>query len=221
MARRKHHKKKYPTRDGQLQRFERTGLATIGGVSVWPDSCDNILGPGMDNTGGSWPDFDGVGDTVVTALNTSSVLNAGSSASVEIWVKPGPMGGGWHSPFDGWFKCGIAGNSMDIGVVKYGSGFAFTSHFTTSSGTWYHIVNVFDTTASTAETYINGTSVAVLGGWTQWPANMNYFNVGGLSSGGTIWGPYNGRIDTARVYQRVLTDDEIKHNYYVGIAAHS
>lgn len=73
---------------------------------------------------------------------------------------------------------------------------------------WYHFVGTFD--GSVATLYVNGILVASENkpSWNNMPAN---FHIGSLDNW-TSW--FNGAIDDIRIYNRVLSQDEILSLYY-------
>jgi hypothetical protein len=73
---------------------------------------------------------------------------------------------------------------------------------------WYHLVGTFD--GSVASLYINGALIASESkpNWSNLPAN---FHIGNLDNW-TAW--FNGPVDDIRIYNRVLSQEEILSLYY-------
>ncbi|MGH7255973.1 MAG: LamG domain-containing protein, partial [Nitrospirales bacterium] len=97
-----------------------------------------------------------------------------------------------------------------VGFIVGGSSNQITGHY--DVGTWTHAVGTYDGT--TERLYINGVlsnsfdaavpglpqeDASVIG---YWPSAVSDF--------------FNGRVDDVRIYNRALTDDEIKRLYVMG-----
>ena len=89
-------------------------------------------------------------------------------------------------------------------------------------GNWFHIVM----TAGTGVVpliYVNGALVPSAGaGALAYPVSTTQITVGATltGAGASVSQPFNGEIDTARVYNRILSPDEVLKNYYAGLARH-
>src|SRR6266508_4024034 len=83
-----------------------------------------------------------------------------------------------------------------------------TSDAAPTLGAWTHLVGVRDTAAGTMRLYVNGvlqSTTAPAGNWSATGA----FVVGRAKGGGTVVNTWAGGIDDVRVYQKVLSDDQI------------
>ncbi len=147
--------------------------------------------------------FDGV-DDYVDCGNDSS-LNLDNEVTVEAWIKPIAVpssGEGLASKAD-----------LSYGLTYYGNGqvYFYTysgSHFSTTSlptGEWSHVVGTYDGT--TRRLYVNG----VLKDEDNDPglslSSSAKFKIGYYS------GYFNGLIDEVRIYNRALSEAEIKAIY--------
>jgi len=75
---------------------------------------------------------------------------------------------------------------------------------------WYHIVYTCDTKANELKLYVNGELVdqGVAGST---PQNFNERRIGSEHDGRYL----NGMVDEVRLYNRILSEDEVKQNYQV------
>lgn len=84
-----------------------------------------------------------------------------------------------------------------------------------STGTWYHVAGVYDSTAHTLTLYLNGTSVATssVTGFSPNSTSGGNMDIGAEGSGS---GQFNtsGTLDDVRVYNRALTAQEVSDLYH-------
>jgi len=163
--------------------------------------------------------FDGVDDYVTVSSDTS--INFGTrDFSLESWICR-ESSGIIHTIFE------KRESSMGIGYL-FGVGADDKVHLffkdssyntydiggttTISNNIWYHVVGVIDRDGY-GKIYVNG----VLDSETPASASGSISNNGALrisrSPGGSAWNPFDGRIDEARIYKRLLTSNEILNNY--------
>lgn len=171
---------------------------------------------GSGKVGSDALNFDGTSGTM--AVVPSSVIDTGRSYSVGAWVRLNSVSGtqtfasltgGAISPF----YLQLAGGKFTFTVRSSDStSSTATSVAATSSaatGTWYHLVGSYDSSAHTISLYVNGTLQAGTSFSSGWTA------VGSTLLGASMWdlGPadfVNGRIDDVHFYNRVLTSSEIQ-----------
>jgi hypothetical protein len=72
--------------------------------------------------------------------------------------------------------------------------------------TWVHLAGTYDATTHTARLYVNGNLVATTTGITTWNSTGGKTYIG--RSGATWW---QGKLDAVRVYQGVLSGDDVKY----------
>jgi hypothetical protein len=100
-------------------------------------------------------------------------------------------------------------------TLQLGNGTAFTAiqRFLITPGTWYHAVATWD--GANMKIYINGTQQGVAVAFTGivYDAGNVMTTIGGNNSSGNRW---NGAIDDARIYNRVLSASEISALYSGG-----
>lgn len=91
-----------------------------------------------------------------------------------------------------------------------------TSSASLSTGTWYHVAGVYDQSTRTVRLYINGqladsTTTGTVPSSLE--DNDGRFHLGVTGSSGTPVGYYDGVLDEARIYNRILSDSEISILY--------
>ncbi|GGN22497.1 LamG-like jellyroll fold domain-containing protein [Streptomyces fuscichromogenes] len=170
---------------------------------------------GSGKVGSNSLSMDGTSGTM--GIVPSSVIDTGQSYSVGAWVKLNSLTGNQTfaslfgtkvSPFylqlsGGKFTFVTRGNNSNTATT-------YTVQATSSAttGTWYHVLAMYDSSAQTISLYVNGTlqaSTAFSSAWT---------TKGGTQIGAATYnqGPVdftNGQIDDVNFYQRVLTSTEI------------
>ena len=174
-------------------------------------------------------DFDGTDDYVTIPDPSSGILDVADSTNFTL---------------SGWFnrdtfttddtiiakRNGIA--STDTGYLVYVDDATDKLTFEASDGTdeyqmessdtftttgWNHFVIVWnDSSSSQTKMYINGalqstTNTGTFGNVNSL-ANAVAFNLGAESDGGN---PFDGKLDEARIYRRVLSDDEVSRLYRI------
>ncbi len=83
-------------------------------------------------------------------------------------------------------------------------------------GRYYHLVGVWDKEAGKARVYIDGElkgEVDAAGHFRHAKDGARWFGIGGDASGSGAQNAWNGEVGIARVYDKVLTDDDVKHLY--------
>ncbi len=225
---RKSHKSGKPIGAG-VGSFSRLSFSTI-----WNDLSPNGYN-GEDHTGGTWPFFDGVGDYVVapgpyaeTGVNPLPITADLTSATMECWMKPAGLAA--HSRLisinsdttTGYLIISLRTNG-ELRCYVNNSNRVNTAAGVITVGNWFHIAM----TAGTGVVpiiYVNGAVVPSAGaGALAYPQSNTQISVGA-----TIYDPpgpkmtqrFHGDIDTARVYDRILSADEVLRNYNAGRAAH-
>ncbi len=166
--------------------------------------------------------FDGKGTTVDT---NKSILNTGGSYSVAAWVQLA-NDGNWATAVsqDGANVSGFYLQYTNPAAGADGGKFAFSlvGADSTSSGTiratspfrpltniWYHLVGVHDAGANTSKLYVNGALVATQSVPAAWNATGETV-IGRAKWGGGPVDFWPGKIDDVRVYNRALSDSEVR-----------
>jgi len=178
--------------------------------------------------------FDGVNDYVAITSSPAS-LNFTTSFSIAGWTKSANLGGTifgrTDSNFDGYSlfednaaSCGASTNKLALGLGRTEAGYTLWCGTTDlQANRWYHVAGVYDSTAQIMKVYIDGVDDggSACGGCgptdippSFFPATFGPPEVG--NNGVNSTKPFPGILDDVRVYNRVLTSDEIKRLYNLG-----
>lgn len=210
---------------------QQQGIVTDG-LKLWLDASNPASYPGSGTTwydlsgngnngimiGGVTPlsnamQFDGVNDRVDNRTATNMPKGT-KPRTVSIWCNTMKL------PVDSaLFSLIAVGNntsgklfSLSIALGKYflwGSTVNYESSYAPTLGQWENITVIYNGTFT--KIYKNG--VPDIGAnITLNTTNSNLYYIGGFTSYAT---PYNGQINDAFIYNRVLTTDEILQNYNV------
>jgi hypothetical protein len=200
----------------------------VGGTraqnTTWRDLSNNnnpaTLINGVNTDSNKGLSFDGVDEYGI--LNTFS--NKPTSAiTCESLIKPmkgtvaGTIRGGAIS----------SSNSMYLGIINSIDGTTHAMHWANQTNAsrlynwngsvpdnrWSHLVGTYD--GATAKAYVNG---VLISSWAQTGTIPDATYYIGTYGGGVTDGVHNfdGNIETARIYNRALTSQEIYQNYYGG-----
>ncbi|MEK6616289.1 MAG: LamG domain-containing protein [Bacteroidota bacterium] len=163
--------------------------------------------------------FNGTSDYV--NCGNSNSLNPSSEITVTAWINNPSAGGGivgkheWTSPSyaKGWFFAtngatlyfGIGNGSTDYDIVFVGS---------ILSGVWYHITGVYS--GGITKCYINGILITTNSSTAYAPYGAGDLFIGGCGGGGSNIGNgcgyFNGKIDEVSIWNRALSQTEIRDN---------
>jgi len=157
---------------------------------------------------------DGTFGTKVTI--PAAEVNTGGSYTVAAWVKLSSLTGtqtfvsidaGTISPF--YLQLTGGDFAMTVRSANSTSSTATTvTGLAPSTGTWYHVIGMYNASTSTLSLYVNGTLQNTATFSSPWTA------VGSTELGGALWGGAqvdwtNGSIDDVHFYNRILTSTEI------------
>jgi hypothetical protein len=233
--RRKHIKSPVVTSDC-AQRFEKlSGDNSAGATGTWFDISGNGLN-GTPNNAGVLANFyfrggnagTGTDDMIVTA-NSGNICKAGEAWSLQGWVtrdaleidqvtlwgcrKLGPNGGWVH-------RENAIGASGPLDLDMYNPAYFSLQDVIPDivGGAWNHIAITWspDFTPGThayCRHYLNGVQ-------TDAQSVQNFADGDIFEIAGSTYNRWTGYIDTARIYNRVLSADEILRDYYAGKPAH-
>ncbi|MFZ1618526.1 MAG: LamG domain-containing protein [Flavobacteriales bacterium] len=200
--------------------YDRSGAGNTGTLTNGPTQTIGKLGQGLS--------FDGTDDYV--DVGDMSSIEGQSRVTFSAWIKPASLVNQYQSIFSKRVSnsdelsliTGGAGVGDTAGVIfvvrTAGNSHGYTSGGQLSVGKWTHVVGVFDGTQAGNSTrlkiYLDGVdqSLAFVGTIpTATTANSVNLTIGGSGAS-----DFNGAIDEARIYNRVLTAAEIKSQYDLG-----
>jgi hypothetical protein len=169
-------------------------------------------------------EFDGINDYVNVGNPAALQFNNTNSFSIAIWFKINSItSGGYDSIFYkqasanrfsyGYhFEQGIPNLTFSVGKAYVGDNVAYSNSLF-QTGAWYYVVGVYSSSESKVKLYING-SLSSQTDYTY--GDLAYANdllyIGGDVDQSDRY--FNGTIDEVRIYNRVLSEDEINASYY-------
>ena len=185
-----------------------TWTADVGsnGTLVGNTSYDEELG--------DWFDLDGSGDYVTTSYN----INPINDYTFEGWfnqdVAEGVIVWGMN---DGLTSRQIYGGFESDGDVRLGAD-GGSSHLISTSqpltvGKWHHIVWVYNPSNNIRKIYVDGGLVASsTSSWNRQSATRAIW-IGTRNTGGSPAGDFDGKIGQFRIYDSILTQDQVRQNF--------
>jgi len=171
------------------------GALTLNGTNQYV----NVADAASLDIAGSW--------TVVTWVNPSALPSSGNISLLA--SKEASVGTNYDLVIDnGHFNAGLGW------AVDFNSSGCCDDHFakyvtSISTGTWYHVVGVYDSVGQTVTVYLNGISVAsssVAGSPPESSAGNN-LAIGAIGSGSGFFTA--GTIDEVRIYNRALSASDV------------
>nr|WP_239062514.1 LamG domain-containing protein [Streptomyces sp. SID13031] len=184
-------------RDGTLQSSPTYGTGAIGSALQLDGQDDHFTAPSGARTDNSF--------TVSAWVKP----DGGANQRMAIASQQGNRSSGFLLNYRGDTKkttFSLAGSDKDDPAVHLAEGPAL------QSGAWTNVTGVYDRSANRIRLYVNGAKVAD----TQLPANFVPWQAAGpLTVGREKWNgvlanPWKGAIDEVQVYDRVLTDAEVR-----------
>jgi len=198
------------------------GSGTIAGDRSGNGNTGTIYGATwVDGKFGKALSFDGVDDYVQVSHNPS--LSITDAITIEAWIKPSSLtpvyqeilskGGDYNSNND----------NYDIylhytRVAIHWKNDVYESLTGILINTWTHIAITIDVPNLISKMYINGNLDKTFTITTVPEANTNPLVIGKYIIGSPY--PFNGLIDEVRIYNRALSEEEIKAHYYSGLESH-
>ena len=196
--------------------FDRSGQGNNGALTNGPKRTIGRIGQALN--------FDGSDDLV--NMSSPASLDDVKPITVSAWIKPNSTGEGGIGTIvskmdtgadDGrWMFYMQSTNAIeffkDDGTPNY---VRRSSNSTITIGAWQHVVATWDGSTN-MKIYINGTETtyqtSTNGSGARSDAVRN-FGIGNINNGSQT---FDGLIDDVRVYNRVLSSDEIKRLYKIG-----
>jgi len=187
-----------------------------GNTGVWYTNR-SIVGGGWNSSGGKFGGafvFDGWDDYV----NVSNVIDTTKSFTAEMWINAKDVINSqaiWadNAGVDGkrfFIRLGFTDGMVDSFFEPDG-GTNYVINYTITTDTWYHITATADNSANTMRLYANGQEIDSLS--ITFPTSDA--GAAELIGSSTVVGPFpfNGTIDSVRIYNRSLSAEEIKASY--------
>lgn len=163
-------------------------------------------------------DFDGVDDKVSVGNPTS--LNFATDMSCEVVFKRSSnavtnlrllsKGGGGASTNQNGFS--YFGSNTSIAFACTNNAVRNIQSTTITTDKWYHVVGIIDQTSNKQRVWLNGvlTNDATLSGTGTMVGNAD-FNIGMFGNSSLPW---EGSIGDVKIYDKALSESEVKQNYY-------
>lgn len=176
-------------------------VASLGSVGVWVTGLVN----------GSALSFDGIAQFVEVA--DADDLDLSTEWTMEAWIKPRNVSGGFQHLVSKWGGCSVASYSMELNGAKLRNGIASCANGTqvTESiadlvvGQWQHVAVTLS--GGTLRLFINGTEDNMITGSQAPLPTTTPISVGRQSGGGLA---YNGLIDELRIWNVARTEAELQ-----------
>lgn len=217
--------------DANLQgywRLESDGTDSSGnGYTVAPGTAPDYIAAKWSNGA----DFDvGNSEYLIIADGSCANLEISGSQTWSLWYKPETLvDGNLLSKRDA-----AGGAQKDIFIAATGD-VAFrltgltdnttaTASGALSTGNWYHICGVYDSSATKLRMFVNNNKSEVTASGSATDTNGDFFIASKYNAGGTPFSFANGVIDDVAIFDRALSDAEVgvlynadKKYYGVGI----
>lgn len=206
------------------------GGANAVGHKLWFDNFNITKNPRyIAGEYGMGMDFNGITDYVITGNDFSDLGTDNKNYTFSLWFNAATgetdgdlihmssleTGMGWCLP-----PLAID-NSMIKGVSYTGATVQVYDTETITAGTWYHVVNTWDT--SGLKLYVNGILKNTTAQATYDASDTSNFIWLGYGGGGCVGdeGMFNGTIDEVRIWNRSLTSSEIYQEYVSNLNKHN
>jgi len=190
-----------------------------GTGTTWTDLSGNsnngtlTNGPTFNTGSGGSIVFDGVDDYVTCGNNSSLQINQGT---ISAWVRTTSPGSSFRGIITKQQNYGLFTNNGVLVTYDWGNGQTRSTGINIADGTWKNVAMSFTTNTGTPSNntiiYLNGS--AILTTTTKFvdnTVNVELGRGGTIPTGDTQF--LNGNISTGLVYNRTLTQTEIRQNY--------
>ncbi len=196
---------------GNLISFESGSTTAYSMVGAVTGALTNGVGYSTQNSG-TWT-FDGADDWINFGNSLDSLVNL----SLECWINPGSQTTSFTGLIsktlnnsDGWeIRTGFNSSSTQTFVqFRYKGDQAPTGVVTLNNNQWYHLIATGE--SGSQKLYVNGVVSASNTSSNTPTPNSNNLSIGKLAYSGLY---FNGKIPIARIYNRVLTQEEVSQNF--------
>ena len=147
--------------------------------------------------------FDGSNDNL--EITDGDIPSGDESRTISAWINADVLSGDQGLVFTGTFNTNqqftlafLSSNANKLSVWGYSNDFTGTT--TLSTGTWYHVVAVYDSSASNLKTYINGTVDINTTVSTNFNTTFGKTIIGARDGGSY----FNGKIDEVAIWNTAL-----------------
>ena len=167
-----------------------------------------------------WMEFDGVDDKIsvgnptklnfTTNMSCEAVFRRSSNAVTNLRLLS--KGGGGASTSQNGFS--YFGSNTSIAFACTNNAVRNIQSATITTDKWYHVVGIIDQTSNKQKVWLNGVltnSVTLSGTGTM--VGTADFNIGMFGNSSLPW---DGDIESVRIYGKALTDAEVLQNYFQG-----
>jgi len=196
---------------------ENSGNATLDFSGN--DNSGTIYGANwVDGKFGKALSFDGVDDYVQVSHNPS--LSITDAITIEAWIKPSSLTPVYQEILSKGGDYNSNNNNYDIylhytRVAIHWKNDVYESLTGILINTWTHIAITIDVPNLISKMYINGNLDKTFTITTVPEANTNPLVIGKYIIGSPY--PFNGLIDEVRIYNRALSEEEIKSHFLAGV----
>jgi hypothetical protein len=189
--------------------YDRSGMGNNGSIVNMSNSSSPVAG-----ASGQALNFDSINDHILVPNSTS--LNITSSITISAWIKPNSFGQNnfgriVHKDGVNGYIFSLNNNSITNGLLFYSGGVNASTSNVITLNRWQHVASVFN--GSTVTLYVNGIAVSTQA---QPALTASTASLGiGIRPADSLRG-FDGIIDEVRIYNRALSDSEMKQLYGMG-----
>ena len=189
--------------------YDRSGRGNNGSILNMSTSSSPVSG-----ASGQALNFDSINDHILVPNSTS--LNITSSITISAWIKPNSFGQNnfgriVHKDGVNGYIFSLNNNSITNGLLFYSGGVNASTSNVITLNRWQHVASVFN--GSTVTLYVNGIAVSTQA---QPALTASTASLGiGIRPADSLRG-FDGIIDEVRIYNRALSDSEMKQLYGMG-----
>jgi hypothetical protein len=138
-------------------------------------------------------------------------LGAWEQASIECWAYAADLTPSYQGIISTWqWAAGKVHFKFESNQIQVHKNDGVKVAFDAEVGIWYHIIYTCDTQADELKLYVNGELVAEAAAGST-PQNMDERRIGSEHDGRFL----TGMIDEVRIYDRILSAEEVKQNFNV------
>jgi hypothetical protein len=189
--------------------YDRSGMGNNGSIVNMSNSSSPVAG-----ASGQALNFDSINDHILVPNSTS--LNITGPITMSAWIKPNSFGQNnfgriVHKDGVNGYIFSLNNSSITNGLLFYSGGVNASTSNVITLNRWQHVASVFN--GSTVTLYVNGIAVSTQA---QPALTASTASLGiGIRPADSLRG-FDGIIDEVRIYNRALSDSEMKQLYGMG-----